>query len=77
MDFPFLSLKDIYGIYQIYHFRSTASRRAGESIEYGHFVAYISHGKECRVYDDDKISHVKTKLVLEDEEFQKGIYTVS
>ena len=39
------------------------SRKACENIEYGQFVAY---GRECRVYDDNKINYVKTKSVLED-----------
>ena len=42
MDSSFLLLKDIYGIYHIYHLHSTVSKGAGESIEYGHSVAYIS-----------------------------------
>ena len=53
------------------------SRKAGESIEYGDFVAHIFDGEECRVYDDNKINYVQTKAVLEDEEFQRSIYSVS
>ena len=77
MDFSFLSLKDIYGTNRIYCLCSTISRKAGESIEYRHFVAYIFDGEECRVYDDNKINYVQTKSVLEDEEFQRSIYAVS
>ena len=73
----FLSLKDIYETNHIYHICSAVSRKAGDSIEYGHFVAYIFDGEECRVYDDNKINFVQTKSVLEDEEFQKSIYAVS
>ena len=72
-----LLLKDIYGTNRIYHLCSAISRKAGESIEYGHFVAYIFDGEECRVYDDNKINYVQTKSVLEDEEFQRSIYAVS
>ena len=77
MNFSFLSLKDIYSTNRIYHLCSAISRKAGESIEYGHFVAYIFDGEECRVYDDNKINYVQTKSVLEDEEFQRSIYAVS
>ena len=49
MDFSFLSPKDIYGTNRIYHICSAISRKAGESSEYGHFVAYILDGEECRV----------------------------
>ena len=73
MDFSFLSLKDIYSTNRIYHLCSAISRKAGESIEYGDFAAYIFDGEECRVYDDNKINYVQTKLVLEDEEFQRSI----
>ena len=76
MDLSFLSLKDIYGTNHIYHIRSAISRKAGESIKYGYFVAYVFDGAECRFYDDNKINHVKTTSVLEDEEFQK-IFTQS
>ena len=68
---------DIYGTNRIYHLYSAISRKAGESIEYGHFVAYIFDGEECRVYDDNIINYVKTKSVLEDEEFQRSICAVS
>ena len=77
MDLSFLLLKDIYGTNRIYHFCSAISRKAGESIEYGHFVVHIFDGEECRVYDDKKINYVQTKAVLEDEEFQRSIYSVS
>ena len=73
MDLSFLSLNNIYGTNGIYHLCSAISRKAGESIEYGHFVAYIFDGEECRVYDDNKINYVQTKSVLEDEEFQGSI----
>ena len=46
MDLSFLSLKDIYGTNHIYHLCSALSRKAGESIEYGHFVAYVFDGEE-------------------------------
>ena len=71
MDLSFLSLKDIYGANHIYHLRSAISRKAGESIKYGYCVAYIFDWEECRIYDNNKINHVKTKSVLKDEEFQK------
>ena len=71
MDLSFFSLKDIYGTNYIYHLRSTIQRKADESIENGHFLAYIFDGKKCRVYDDNKINYVRAKLVLEDDEFQK------
>ena len=77
MDLSFLSLKDIYYTNHIYHLSSTISRKAGESIEYGHFVVQIFDGKEYHVYDDNKVNYVKTKSVLEVEEFQKNIYAVS
>ena len=57
-DLSFLSQKDIYGTNRIHHLCSAISRKAGESIEYGHFVAYIFDGEECRVYDDNKINYV-------------------
>ena len=66
MDLSFVSLKDIYDTNHIYNLCSAISRKAGESIEYGHFVAYILDGEECRVYDDNKINFVQTKSVLED-----------
>ena len=71
MDLSFLSLKDIYGANHIYHLRSAISKKACESIKYGYCVAYIFDGEECRIYDNNKINHVKTKSVLKDEEFQK------
>ena len=77
MDLSFLSLKDIYGTNRIYHICSVISRKAGESIKYGHFVAYIFDGEERCVYDDNKINYVQTKSGLEDEEFQKNIYAFS
>ena len=77
MNLSFLWLKDINDTNRIYHLCSAVSRKTGESIEYGHFVAYIFDGEECRVYDDNKINYVQTKSVLEDEEFQKSIYAVS
>ena len=77
MDLSFLSLNNIYGTNGIYHLCSAISRKAGASIEYGHFVAYIFDVEECCVCDDDKISYVQTKTVLEDEEFQRSIYTDS
>ena len=73
----FLSLKDIYGTNRIHHLCCAISRKAGESIEYGYFVAYIFDEEECRVYDHNKINYVQTKSVLEEEEFQKRIYAVS
>ena len=76
-NLSFLSLKDIYGTNRIYHLCSAISKKAGESIEYGHFVAYIFDGEECRVSDDSKINYVQKKSVLEDEEFQKSIYAFS
>ena len=72
-----VNLKDIYGTNHIYHLRNAIPRKAGESIEYGHFVAYTFDAEECHVYDDNKINYVKIKSVLEDEEFQNNIYTVS
>ena len=48
-----------------------------QGVEHGHFLAYIFDGKECRVYDDNKVNYVKLKSVPEDEEFQKNIYAVS
>ena len=77
MNLSILSLKDIYGTNRIYHLWSAISRKAGESIGYGHFVAYIFDGEECHVYDDKKINYVQMKSVLEDEEFQKIIYAIS
>ena len=77
MDLSFLSLNDIYGTNRIYNLCSPMSRKAAESIEYGHFVTYIFDGEECRVYDDNQINQVQTKSVLEDEEFHKSIYAVS
>ena len=77
VDLSFLSLNDIYGINRIYHPCSAISRKAGESIEYGHFVMYIFDGEECRVYDDNRINYVPTKSVLVDEEFQRSIDAVS
>ena len=77
MDLSFLSLKDIYGIIRIYHPCSAISRKAGESIECGHFVTYIFDEEECRVYDDNRINYVPTKSVLVDEEFQRSIDAVS
>ena len=77
MDLSFLSLKDIYDINRIYRLCSSISKKAGKSIKYGHFVPYIFDGEEYCVYDDNKISYVQTKSVLEDEEFQKSIYAVS
>ena len=41
------------------------------------FVVHIFDGEECRVYNDKKINYVQTKAVLEDEEFQRSIYSVS
>ena len=76
-NLSFLSLKDIYGTNRIYHLCSAISKKAGESIEYGHFVAYIFDGEECRVSDDSKINYVQKKSVLEDEEFQKSNYAFS
>ena len=73
----FVSLKDIYGTNHIYNLCSAISRKTGESIEYGHFVADILDGEECCVYDNNKINFVQTKSVLEDEVFQKSIYAVS
>ena len=40
-------------------------------------MAYVFQGKDCCVYDDNKINYFKTKLVLEDEEFQKNRYSVN
>ena len=40
-------------------------------------MANIFDGKERRVYDNNKINYVKTKSGLQNEEFQKNIYTVS
>ena len=77
MDLSFLSLKDIYGTNRIYNLCSAMSRKAAESIEYGHFVTYIFDGEECRVYDDNRINYVPTKSVLVDEEFQRSIDAVS
>ena len=37
------------------------SRKAGESIKYGHFVVHIFDGEECRVYDDNKLIMFKRK----------------
>ena len=74
MDLSFLWLKYIYGTnHRVYHLCSAISRKAGESTEYGHFVAYIFDGEECRVYDDNKTNYVQTKSVLEDDEFQRSI----
>ena len=53
MDLYFLSLKDTYGTNRIYHLYRETSRKAGESIEYGHFVAHIFDGEKCRVYEDN------------------------
>ena len=77
MDLSFLSLKDIYGTNHIHHLCSALSRKAGESIEYGHFVAHVFDGEEWCVYGGNKINYVQKKSVLEYEEFQKGIYAVS
>ena len=77
MGLSFLSLKDIYGTNHIHHLCSALSRKAGESIEYGHFVAHVFDGEEWCVYDGNKINYVQKKSVLEYEEFQKGIYAVS
>ena len=77
MDLSFLSLKDICGTNHIHHLCSALSRKAGESIEYGHFVAHVFDGEEWCVYDGNKINYVQKKSVLEYEEFQKGIYAVS
>ena len=74
MDLSFLSLKNIYGTNYIYHLCSAISRKAGDSIEYGHFVTYIFDGEERHVYDDNKINFVQTKSVLEDEEFQIALF---
>ena len=40
MDLSFLLLKDIYGTNRIYHLCRAISRKAGEKIQNGHFVAY-------------------------------------
>ena len=53
MDLYFLSLKDTYGTNRIYHLYRETSRKAGESIEYGHFVAHIFDGEKCRVYENN------------------------
>ena len=64
MDSSFSSLKDIYSTNHIYYISNTTSRRDGESIGYGHFVAYIFDWEKCCTYSENK-------LVLEYEEFQK------
>ena len=71
MDSSFSSMKDIYSTNHIYYISNTTSRRDGESIGYGHFVAYIFDWEKCCTYSENKINYVKTKLVLEYEEFQK------
>ena len=52
-------------------------KETGKRIDYGHFVANIFDGKERRVYDNNKINYVKTKSVLQNEEFPENIYAVS
>ena len=40
-------------------------------------MANVFDAKESCVYEDNKIDYVKTKSVLQNEEFHKNIYTVS
>ena len=40
-------------------------------------MTYMFDGKECRVYDDNKVNYDKAKSVVEDEEFWKNVYAVN
>ena len=40
-------------------------------------MTYMFDGKECPVYDDNKVNYDKAKSVVEDEEFWKNVYAVN
>ena len=65
MDLSFVSLKDIYGTDHIYPspYLAQYQGKLVKAFNMDSFVAYTFDGRECRVYDDNKILYL-LELIL-------------